>query len=146
MGGNMRFLNNIWWWFLHRTFYRFHVHTLSLKPGWHDADVKMLHACFDFFCDFVEKEKGLDVAWYQFDYAAACLKKKDFEPYGNEKDLKERIKSSYEVAATLQYLYTWWKNEYLNHVYNTYEEEQVFEELTQENLLKLIKYRAYMWT
>ena len=81
---------DIWWGFLHRTFYRFNkIELKHLKPGYYDVDHRMLHANFTLLESFVEKEKPFEhINW----------------------DTDEQ---SQHVASEIKSLYNWWKESYL---------------------------------
>jgi hypothetical protein len=52
---------DVYWGVMHRTFRRFNkVEIRSLKPGYYDADHRILHASFQLLKDFVEREKPFD--------------------------------------------------------------------------------------
>jgi hypothetical protein len=59
------------------------IHSLnSVKEGWIDRDMIMLHACFQILIDFVEREGGLNHCNYEVHK---------------------------ESVDELKYLYEWWK-------------------------------------
>ena len=67
----LRFLRNIKWWVLHRTFYRYHILRLRTKPGYSDVCERMLRANFvlddwerEYYLEqFMEKEFDI-IQWY----------------------------------------------------------------------------------
>ena len=137
-------VKDIKWWFLHRfsPWHRYHIVKIG-KPGWSDSDHKMLHACFIIFCDFVEKEDGLenlDYQWKAFD--------EDDNWSGNlsaeekAKFVAER-KFHYEEA---KYLYDWWKKVYpVKFKDEVYINNDLYDEET-EHLVRLIRIRGVLWT
>lgn len=94
------------------------THTFrKLEDDWHDVDRKMLHACFDFFCDYVEKEyDGIE-----------------------DPSLKEHyeINNREEIYSEIVSLYLWWRS---------YDESNDDHELETKNLLRLISIRGHLWT
>jgi len=52
-----QFFNDIKWWILHRTFYRYHVLKLNLKPGYYDTDYLLEEAMYQLLIRYVEKEQ-----------------------------------------------------------------------------------------
>ena len=82
---------DLWWGFLHRTFCRYdRIKIKTLKPGYHDKDLMMLHACFGLLVDYVEREKP-------------------FEWWGWDQSPDEAPPEAVEIKA----LYSWWKESYL---------------------------------
>lgn len=140
-------LNTLKWWFLHRFHpkYRFHVLKYSkLKPGWHDVDERMLHACFDLFTSFIENEDGLENLKYQVTY----LEKQnsdgssEFDPanaYGTPKHVYVRNKLVYDSAVEL---YDWWKS---FDEFSLTEDENA-DQIISDMLFKLILIRGHLWT
>ena len=60
---------NALYWIQHRTWDKYHVLQTGLRPGYQDADVRMLHANFSLLVDHVE----IELAWlYRF-----CFKTKE---------------------------------------------------------------------
>jgi len=131
----VRFFQNIKYWFLHRTFKRFDIVKLkTLKPGYHDIDTRMLHACFNLLTQYVECEKPFDFIEWDHDEVHR------------------------HVASEIKYLYHWWKEVYPNrykteasilkdHEYKRWMEwENVCEEEDKQNLIRLMEIRPYLWT
>ena len=54
----LRRLRDIKWWVLHRTLCRFHTVKTGLKPGYYDADTRLVEAMYFLLKEFVEVEKG----------------------------------------------------------------------------------------
>ena len=125
------------------------THTFrNLIGNWADTDYKILHACFDFFCDYVEKEKGLEVLKYQWTYWKT-LPAQDRKDMGMlVKDVKERTKEAHNVYYEAEDLYNWWKNTFLPQERRGYWNEMKPEFYNIENyqLTRLIKIRKYLWT
>lgn len=111
------------WWVRYRTTNRFHVLKIgSLKPGWWDADTRILHASFALLEDYVEREKPFKiVAW-------------------NEDD------RSREFSNEIHDLYLWWKRHKALEDTDTTEEEGDRYQQETENLVRLIKIREVLWT
>lgn len=151
--------NDIWWGFLHRTFYRFNkIELKHLKPGYYDVDHRMLHANFTLLESFVEKEKP-------------------FEHIDWDHDEKHQY-----AGSEIKSLYSWWKESYLcresvmetfpdnlrpglddwidNHgsegetkwpeyhlaLRELWEQEERWNKEETDNLIRLIKIRPYLWT
>lgn len=51
-------LDTGYYWLIDRTISRHHIVHTGLKPGWHDVDELMFHACFALLGRFVEQELG----------------------------------------------------------------------------------------
>lgn len=129
-------ITEVKWWILHRFHpkHRYHVHKFhKLKPGWHDVDHKMLHACFDFLVEFVEEEcDGLENLKTQCDYAV------------DDEEFYNKVKNNYNI---IKELYEWWKS---------LDEEQLLDlefnvdknttDIVQEKFHKLIDIRRSLWT
>lgn len=124
----LRFLRNIKWWVLHRTFYRYHILRLRTKPGYSDVCEVMLRANFVLLEQFMEEEFDI-IQWY--------LPKKDKIDDWE----KEYYSETSKVADELKILYNWWQNRKNN-------DDPSDEELSQDDLMlaRLIKIRKYMWT
>ena len=143
-------INDFKWWVLHRVHprYRFHVHKYHrLPPGWHDVDYRMLHACFDLFTEFVEKEKGLETLKAQFTYAerdgvfdkALAEGSLDAEGYEYAKHIYSEAKDLYE----------WWQsksNEEISDLEFGYSKEHDTSNVCNDQLVRLMKIRRYLWT
>lgn len=142
-------LDDFKWRILHRVHpkYRYHVHKFhKLDPGWHDADYKMLHACFDFLVEFVEKEDGLSTLMLQYTFAERdgefCLA--DAEGSMDQEGY-EFAKHVYKEAREL---YDWWKPlsdsdiQALEFEYGPKPQP----ELCSKQLERLMKIRRYLWT
>ena len=84
-------LQNIWWWIRYRTYKKFHVVKLDLKPGYHDVDQRLIHANFCLLCEYVEKEEPFD--------------RIDWDSDDHHKNAAKEIKE----------LYKWWKEVYPNY-------------------------------
>ena len=140
----LRQLIDIKYWFLHR-FHpkrRYHVHKFRhLKPGWHDVDGRMLHACFDLLCDFVEREEGLKSLKYQWTY------QRDQELAPDMICSDADIAAAKHVYDEVNYLYNWW-NETVEARMNGDRDEVDSPDAKEddENMIRLIKVRRYLWT
>lgn len=140
-------LDNAKWWVLHRIIpkYRYHVHKYhKLAPGWHDVDYRMLHACFDLFTEFVEKEKGLETLKAQFTYA-----EKDgvFDISLAEGSLdQEGYEFAKHVYSEAKDLYEWWSSKSEAEINDLEFNPSNQTEFCTEQLIRLIKIRRYLWT
>ena len=95
--------NRMYWWIRHRTTNRYHVLKYrNLTPGWHDVDTRILHACFDLFCDFVEQEKGLENLKFQIDWDGVDTRYPDPRS-------PEQIQDAKDTYETAKELYDWWQ-------------------------------------
>lgn len=121
-----------------------------IRGAWCDVDYKMLHACFDLLCDFVEKEHGLAVLKYQFEYYKN-LKWTDAKQQGYENKVAvNNVMNSrkWDFDEVLD-LYTWWTTEYLPKYKSgdwdpLFNPEQFEEE--QDAFRRLITIRSKLWT
>jgi len=60
--------NSGWNWIRYRTWDRFHVLKMRyLKPGYHDADERLINAIFEVLCDFMENEKPDEIVNWDSD-------------------------------------------------------------------------------
>lgn len=138
-----RQLHDIKWWILHRFHpkHRYHVHKFrDLEPGWHDVDGKMLYACFDFLCDYVEKQDpGLESVKYQWTY-----RQNQEEPGYTFPE--EDIASAKHTYDEISYLYNWWKSTLPGRRSGEWDEVDGKDAETDDaNLIRLIKVRRYLW-
>ncbi len=128
----------------------FTVHKFRYLRGWSDVDFKILHACFNFLEDFVEKEKGLENLKSQYDLYRdmSTQDRKDWniQTKQEHKNLLIKTKQEHDEVETL---YNWWKKEYVplwkkggwNGLYN--KENEMKE---QEMLVRLVVIRRVLWT
>lgn len=117
-------IRDLIWWVKHRTTNRYYIIHTDLKPGWWDADTRMLWASFSVFEDYVEKEKPFKIVEW------------------NEDDV------SREYANEVHSLYLWWKKRKVmdDSELTTLEAENDAYQKDTENLIRLIKIRAVLWT
>ena len=100
------------------------LHIETLSDGWCDKDVVMLYACFQLLTDCIEKENLLtgNGSWNQND---------EYKQARN--DIEE--------------LYNWWLERQklsTSEKFNDLNEKQYLED--NEQLIKLISVRKYLWT
>jgi hypothetical protein len=143
------FFNDIYWYVRWRTWDRYHIINMGLKPGYYDKDYLMLHACFNLLVQFIEREKGgpqkLLEERLEWKNELSESKKK----LGNlEEDV---IWTLYEIRIVeykikeideLISLWDWWIDRSLRYhvdIVNQYEEDQAM-------LHRLITIRDYLWT
>jgi hypothetical protein len=123
------------------------VHKFRLLKGpWADVDMKMLHACFDFLRDFVEKEKGLEMLKQQYDYWNKLPKNEREVMRMSEKDVDCKTTEALKIYNKIEKLYNWWRNEYTPLWKSTRCQTIKEEKDEQDYLLELIKIRRYLWT
>lgn len=121
--------NKLYWYVMHRVWppYRFNVVRLtSLEPGYHDPDVRMLHACFDLFA-----------AWFHYNVFEAELMSHETIDEGQPGLYNEMME-----------LYKWWtvtKPEHDNRDDVTFVDDMNFDKTEQEMLLRLITIRKHIW-
>lgn len=79
-------IDDAYQWVRYRTYNRFHCVNMgeTLKPGYYDIDIRMLHANFTLLCSYVEKEMDI-IDWTDSD-------------------------ESKHVKKEIDELYFWWKN------------------------------------
>lgn len=161
---------DLWWGFLHRTFKRFNkVELRSLKPGYYDADHRILHASFQLLKDFVEKERPFEridwerdeghrnaaseikalYHWWTVDYPArkTCAEQisdaerpKAFETWSKGPD--EGLSFGPKEAALEKMVYP----KYHAALELDRDLEVKWEREEEENLIRLAKIRRYLWT
>ena len=121
-----------------------------IKGTWCDVDYKMIHACFDLLCDFVEKEQGLVVLKDQWDHYKNLkwseAKQQGYENKAAVNNVMQSRRWDYEEVLDL---YTWWTTEYLPK-YKSGDWDPIwapehFEE-EQDALRRLITIRQKLWT
>jgi hypothetical protein len=119
----IRVSHDLIWWVRHRTVNRYHIIETGLKPGWWDTDTRLLHAAFTLLENFVESEKPFKRTEY------------------NVEDVDR------EFANEIHSLYIWWKHrKKIDIIYlNAIDEDRLYKEDT-ENLVRLMKIRATLWT
>lgn len=130
------------------------THTFRLiKKPWCDVDYKMLHACFEFLCDFVEKEKGLKMLKYQYEwYEQLTREQKIIERKNMGTTIKEinKNQTAYKkTAREVEELYNWWKDVYVpQYKSGDWRPESVdgHAEEEQRNFHRLVEIRRYLWT
>ena len=162
--------HDIWWGFLHWTFMRFNkVEIRSLKPGYYDVDHRLLHVCFNLLVDFVEKEKPFKhidwdhdpehqlaaseikslYNWWKESYLCRHGIMDDFPDHMRPKGFEDwKIKpgggGSYGPDEREASEKKW--PEYHLALRESWEQEKRWDNEEQENLLRLIKIRGYLWT
>lgn len=159
----LRYLNKLKWWFLYRTFYRYNIIKLDLKPGYYDIDYRMLYACFSLLSDFVEKERdGIVGLNKDIDYLTNSLMflPDDAQNMGGL-GWKESARIQLEGDKQILRLYCYWKierptlkmnaeNVLMSKATDRYGEYNRLEEelhnKDDEMLKLLMKYRRHLWT
>lgn len=139
-----RFLRNTKWWFLHRTFYRFHVLNLKLEPGYYDIDIRLLYACFSLLEDFMEKEKpGETIDWsYDEEHKNAWKEMNDLYLWWKNRKNSEIKKIEFSGKFDKS------KNEEENikDIFKTFKLEEEDYETCTNNMVRLCKIRKFLWT
>lgn len=141
-------INDFKWWVLHRTVprYRYHVHKFHrLSPGWHDVDYKILHACFDFLVEYVEKEKGLETLKFQYTWLEkdGLFSLEEAKESGYTYEDYQRAK---EIYTEIKALYDWWKSLTNSDIEDLEFFSKENSELCTNQLIRLIKMRRFLWT
>lgn len=140
-----RQLHDIKWWILHRFHPKHRYHVLKfrdLEPGWCDVDGRMLHACFDLLCDYAEKEDpGFAGLKYQWTY------RRDQEEAPDHICTEVDIASAKHIYDEAVYLYEWWKSTLPLRKSGDYDSVDGRDAaVDDDNLIRLIKIRRYLWT
>jgi len=103
----------------------------------------MLHACFDFLCDYAEKE---DPGFENLEYQWLCRKNQDSVEDGftyTQKDIND-AKRVYDEAVELYY---WWQSTLPARKNGDWDSVDGHDaEVDDANLIRLIKIRRYLWT
>lgn len=162
--------HDLWWGFLHRTFKRFNkVELKSLKPGYYDVDHRLLHACFNLLADFVEKEKPFEhinwdhdethqhaareikslYNWWKESYLCRRGIMEDFPDHLMPKPFEDWKKSpdggsSYGPEERESSEKKW--PEYHLALRESWAQEERWDKEEEENLIRLMKIRGYLWT
>lgn len=87
----VRQLQDFIWAIRYRTYKKFHVVKMDLKPGYYDIDTRLVHANFCLLAEYVEKEKPFEII--------------DWDSDDGHKNAAKEIKE----------LYKWWKEVYPNY-------------------------------
>ncbi len=161
---------DIWWGFLHRTFKKFNIVKIkSLKPGYYDVDHRMLHANFQLLVEYVEKEKPFDHIDWEHDelhrHVAREIRALYYwwtEIYPNRKNPLDNLKDEdrpapFECYSDLpgggavygekerrleEKLYP----KYRAALESSWELEKKWDQEEEDNLIRLMKIRQYLWT
>jgi len=142
----------------------------TLSPTWHDRDNVLLHASFQIFVDFMEKERPFETIEYDYtDEINRAMNEKEKQELQVIHERKQKVKKE------LEYLYDWWKNkrnqsfDAIDKAYSnwkplpavpTKEEEELGAEESDkitkmednayeadtEHLIRLMKMRQELWT
>jgi hypothetical protein len=141
-------LSHAWYFIRCHIWNRYHMVSLANKAtgykwGWIDRDSAILYAAFNIFQDFCEKEKGLKNLLFQYEYSADEESKRVYETAvelyewwvngGREKDYKEskRLMKEADESGDME---AWLK------AYNFSDTRD------NEQLIKLVSIRGYLWT
>lgn len=142
----------------------------TLKKGWHDKDLIMLHAAFQLLTDYIELEKPEEIidwsesphneAWKEIKYLYNWWTKK--RPARKEKDFAEPLtKEEYKAYGLdhLDVITSNWKfkpdlplgvirkiENYKKKLLKLYEQMETWDNEDQENLERLVKIREHLWT
>lgn len=119
-----------------------------LYGTFHDVDYRILHACFDFLCDFVEKEKGLEVLKYQWTYWNTMPAKERKNMGCIVGQTKKRANECWKIWDEATALYNWWNDEFLpaNKKGDWDMPGSNDSKIENKQLIRLIKIRKYLWT
>lgn len=125
------------------------THKFRHLKGWNDVDFKMLHACFDFLCDYVEKEKGQEMLDHQYEHMIKLSKSDRVMMYNSKKEFEAILRVRRNDARTCRELYNWWTTDYVPKWKagtwdGLYSDEQG--DIEQKMLMKLIRIRRLLWT
>lgn len=134
----IRFLNDSYWYIIHRTIDKYHIVDTGLKPGYYDKDKIMFHANFAILKRFIEKEINSDLTLY---YPVATDINKKFinlyRWYNSERvqnykileDMYEKARSN-DKKTVSEYFKT------KDYLYKT----------DTKKLIELVKLRENLWT
>jgi hypothetical protein len=141
---------NIWYWIRCHTYTKYHLIDIRSKEfgykwGWMDRDSVILLANFTILKDFVEKEHPFDVCvWDENDeHARVGAEIKDLYDWWMNRRAKE-----HELRT--EKLHRWYEHRgtpdgpTLHEELNRYEEE--LDQKDENNLIRLMKIRKYLWT
>lgn len=168
----VRKLNRLWWAILHRTTKKFHVVKLDLKPGYYDVDTRLVHANFCLLAHYVEKEHPFEtVVWDDTDehkQAAKEIKelytwwKEVYPKYDDNNPLyaddvkapdHEFVVHSVDEDGDPKFYrmedkpgQEEIKEKFSKACKDSMEYEKKQEAEIEENLIRLIKIRHYLWT
>lgn len=139
------YLSRMKWWFLHRTFNRFHIVDTNLCPGYYDMDTRLEGAMESLFVEYIEKELGIknlqsfdeQIVYYDSDDAKEAYLGREAEEKAYFVKLKE--------------VYTWYtidKVRQKEEIYKNYsweKEEEIYNKDT-EVMKFIVENRGRMWT
>lgn len=142
----LRYIRDAWYWIRCHTYNRYHLVDIRNSRngydwGWIDTDHKLLFASFALLVDFVERGYGLRVKDWKWE------------------------EGHVQAAKEIRGLYRWWKvdrarqhNDYQKLVSEAIKEgrndkwdkehkgKYRLEQVDEDNLIRLIKVRNYLWT
>lgn len=150
-----RFAHEPWYWLKCRLWHQYNVVRIkTLPPTWMDRDEVLLHAAFQIFCDFVEREKPTEFekTWQEY-----------YDLYFGDGDFPgaaEHAKQRADDAQVLKDLYRWWTVDrparkdpfdlpegYSKEELNAAgEAEEAMHKEDEEMLVKLCRFRRHLWT
>jgi hypothetical protein len=168
----VRQLEDFIWAIHYRTYEKYHVVKTDLKPGYYDIDTRLVHANFSLLCEYVEKEKPFEhINWDSDDtHRQVAVEIKDLYKWWKEvypnydkhdplnaPDVKypERESIPHQLDDDGDPITYEWKikagQEEIDKKFsetcaasNEYEKKK--EEEIENNLIRLIKIRHYLWT
>lgn len=152
-----RFIHDPWYWLKCRLWYQYNVVRIkTLPPTWMDRDQTLLHAAFQVFVDFVEKEKPNEMlqSWQEHydDYNY---------PPAEAGSINEFAKKRADDAQSLKDLYRWWTverparkcpydaitdNKNKDQLLAAGDADVAFENEDTAKLIELCKLRRNLWT
>jgi hypothetical protein len=141
-----RAFRDAWRWILFRTFYRYDVVKLHVKPGRYDVDFRMIHACFQLLVEYVEFEKP-DKWWGWTDEEPVWVEIKDLYDWWKNRRPKRRspiddiYKSGPPIADATGVCMS-----YEDALKKSMDLEKEWDREDNEMLARLVKIREDLWT
>jgi len=166
-----KFMNNYKWrylkpsvlWRRFKTYFHPYnvVHIKTLPRQWSDRDTIMLHAMFQILIDYVEKEEPFELINWESDseHSASAKdikylydwwkKNHDYDPWNDPVLVKEydELEAKYGEFASIKEDGEVIFNEAFRENSKKFHQREIeWEREVEENLIKLIKIRGYLWT
>jgi len=110
-----------YWWFIHRFHpsHKYHLVDTGLKPGYHDPDIRIMHAIFSEAERFVED----NITFWGYD---------------------EEHRKAWDILTEAV---SWWQaNKPVNGDFESWsDEDKALQDKAEEHMLAIISIRGYMW-
>jgi hypothetical protein len=165
-----RQLDNLYYWIKFRTWAKYHVVNSGMPPGWHDITELMIHVNFQMLVNFIEKERAFETVVWDSPPEHARAKKELEELYHWWKNVYPKYDDNNPLYKTKHperkfepievdkdgdpLLFSWEANfeseeakeAYHKTIRDGMDYEVQCDKEIENNLIRLIKLRPYLWT